>query len=340
LLRLLPLIKGSFLTTAELDRLTLRIWGSPPDYKACPETGLLKYLYFTLPAPDPAAVVALVRKTLFEAQGEHLLDAAMLADIASAAGAVKPPQFPEPSQAVDYFGRLVAWRPQSKDKDFFGWANMTQKQLGEMMGGALSRSIVPTLPKESLTEANFAKLLAFWSDVESPEVITSFVFFAVADESFVERTERLIRKALQDRAHNKVANASHALLKWRELSQGAPVLALVSRMVYLIESGRSIGLTALLWTTREMLDRNWLTDEHIKVLTGILPSLYEDASYDHVEPSSHDAVSVSLVRAACVKLAHRLLDGSEAKDAALLRTVECARTDPLPEVRFAETSLA
>lgn len=67
----------------------------------------------------------------------------------------------------------------------------------------------------------------------------------------------------------------------------------------------------------------------------ILPVIFDNTDYRIISEASREAVSVSLLRSACVRLAKDILNESQDKNSELLRVLEEAREDALPEVRFA-----
>jgi hypothetical protein len=142
---------------------------------------------------------------------------------------------------------------------------------------------------------------------------------------------------MQGRAAHEVGWSANALYKWKELSTSGkappPPGDLLSKMIYVIESGRTTGLGSLLWYAGEMLKKNWLSSADIDTLADCLPDLFDAADYRRIRPSSGEAVSASLIRATCVKLALDVLKVAPLEK--LTAMIEMARDDPLPEVRFA-----
>lgn len=334
--RLLPLIGKGFLTTEELNKISQQVWGSEPDLNNLPETGLLKYVLLEIPSPDPSAVNALVRRYLFEAKNPNLLSPELLMDITNAAQAENIKEFPSADQAVDYFEQLVAWRPNRETNDILGFAQKEERQLAEFAGSVLARSVVPVLPSEGLTEENFQKLVAFYSEVEAPETLIAFPYFAIANEIFIEPLERLIRQGLQSDVANKLAYASYALLTWRDQKESPVIDRLIVRLVYLMGANRISGLPALLWTANQMYCKKYLPDESIESLIEILPVIFDNTGYRNISPSGRESVSVSFVRAACVRLSRDIINNGEHQNEELLRILEEATQDALPEVRFAD----
>lgn len=336
LLRLLPLIEKGFLTDRELNKIAQKVWGDKPDLSTLPETGLLKYVLLEIPSPNPSTVKALVRHYLFGEKNRNLLSLELLMDIANAAQAGNIKEFPAADQAADYFDQLVVWRPSRRSNDMLGFAQNEERQLTDLVGQVLARSVVPALPSEGLNEENFQKLYAFYSEVEAPEILIAFTYFSVADKIFIERVEKLIRQGLQSDDANKLAYASYALLIWRNRKESAAIDRLILRLVYLIGANRMTGLSALLWTANQMYCKKYLSDESIESLVEILPIIFDSADYRNISPFARESVSISFVRAACVRLARDIVSNGESQNDELLRIVKEAEQDALPEVRFAE----
>lgn len=335
LLRLLPLLEHEFLTYGEHQKITEKIWGASPGNPTLPETGLVRYVVLVLPSYDVNRTRDLVRTHLFDADDAKLFDPSLLSDIAGAALAEKVKEMPANEQALNYFNRLVMWRPRQNENDLFGLSTYKEKQTRELIGKVLAHSVVPSLSSDALTDENLEKLLSFHREVGSQETVMAFVYFAVADQRFDYRAEDAIRKGLQHKDSNNVAYASYALLKWTDLSGQSVTAKLISTLIYMIGSSRSVGLPAMLWTANQMYNKSHLSERDVDELVRTLPVIFDEASYRNVLHASRDAVSISLLRAACVRLARDLIEASKIQDEALLRVLEEARNDPLPEVRFA-----
>lgn len=141
---------------------------------------------------------------------------------------------------------------------------------------------------------------------------------------------------MQGKNSSKVAYSAHALLKWRELTNSSLISKLISKLIYLIESGRTVGLAELLWVANRMYNKNWLSEEQLIVLVDSIPTIFDGTDYNFIHHSSRDAVSVSFIRVACVKLAKKILSKTNNQYDELAMVLEEARRDSLPEVRFAE----
>jgi CRISPR/Cas system-associated exonuclease Cas4 (RecB family) len=101
-----------------------------------------------------------------------------------------------------------------------------------------------------------------------------------------------------------------------------------------VETRRGIGLNALLHCVRKLVEMNKLQPDESERLNMALGDLINETAYDKIDFESREAISVSLVRAECVRLARALED----RGTATIYTatwLSGAEGDPLPEVRYA-----
>lgn len=340
LLRLLPLVKSNFLTKAESEKISEKIWGANPEYNKVPDTGLYTYVLLELPAPDRSKVRDLVRRNLFRSSNDYLFNRQKLTDLISAACDENIRECPSEEESVDLFDKLLKWKKIAEDDSPLAFSKQENRHMARLIGETLSRCVMPTFPKSELTEENFEKLNHLYNKLESSESLPAFVYFAAANDEFAPRAEKLIRQAFQSQDANMIAHASRAVLRWRDLESCSMVDRLILRLVYLIESNRTLGLSALLWTANEMLKKGYLAHPEVGLLAEMTPIIFDDADYRNVSHLSRESVSVSLVRAECVKLANNLLSKCETNHDELLRIQTEGRIDALPEVRFACSGLS
>lgn len=337
LLRLLPLVRAGFLKQDELNALAARIWGATPDYLSLPDTGLLSHALLSLPAPDKQKVADLFRRTVFGCSSSHFLTHANLSALTGAARLGKNSLFPTEDQARDCFDALASWRPKEGENDFLGFRASNNKEIMERAGEALASSIVPSLASQDIDEIRYKNLLSFYEETKSPAVIPAFPYFTNLGSDFSSAVEKIIRKGIHSRSSHEVGWSAEALLRWKRLSiegkaEPAPS-SLVSKIIYLIESGRTTGLHSLLHYAGEFLKSGWLSQADLDVLVESIPELFDAADYNEIKPNSPEAITASLVREACVKLAMQILKNSPSQK--LEAMVSRAKQDALPEVRFA-----
>ena len=352
--RLLPLVENEdFLTQPERANLAVAIWGSEPDYKNLPETGLYPHALLLFPVLDQSRSELAVRQYLYEQSEDILLGTkkelrqfpspeikqaiSVYTGIANAAVNERTHLFPTSDEALVLFDKLVIWRPKIEEDDFFGFATSNRKQLTASIGKALSYAISPALSDEAKTIERFEQLKLFAEQVEGAfTVIPALVYFVNKGDTVALQIEKIIQKFMQDRDPNKVAYSTIAMQKWAEFvkdERPKQLLRLISRLIVMIESGRTVGLQQLIWLAEELLKKQWLTDAQVVTLIEATPNAFNAANYKKIDPSSGEAVSASSVREACVKLATALL-GTNPNVSDLLRLLQESEDDALPEVRF------
>lgn len=355
LLRLLPLVqKEGFLTKDERDKLAKSIWGNEPTYQDLPNTGLFPHALLLLPSPDVEHVKALVRFYLYEHGEDVLADTQrelrsypsqeiqraveVYTSMANAAANEAMRLFPTPEQALALFDRLVMWRPKIEKDDFLGTASSERKRLIESIGNALSYAIAPALSDEVKIIERLEQLKAFNEEIEGAiSVLPAFVYFARINDSVASAIEKLIQNALQGRDASEVSYAAIALQKWIGLSEAtcAPQLTrLVSRLITIIESGRTVGLQQLIWATGKLFKNERLSEDQVATLIEAISNAFNVADYANIEPNSREAISASSIREACVKLANILIS-QYPDNLSLQNLLNESKMDALPEVRFA-----
>ena len=354
LLRLLPLVKEKFLTPPENEQLAKAIWGNEPNYQELPKTDFYAYTLLLLPTLDAVRVKELVCRHLYEHSEEVLTDtqneirsspsaeirrATMIyVGIANAALHEETRLFPTPQKASELFDRLVKFRPQFEKDDFLGFANDDRKRLIQRIGDALAYAIVPALSNEAKTIGRFEQLKAFYEEIEAVySVLPAFVYFGCINVEIAAIVEKIIRKSLQGRDAIEVNYAAIAIQKWIEIPESENSIqlnSLTARLIVIIESGRTVGLQQLIWVAGELFTNKRLFEDQIRTLIEATQNVFNAADYSNIEPNSREAISASSIREACVKLAKTLFN--KYPDESLLKELlENAKTDALPEVRFA-----
>jgi len=337
LLRLLPLITNGILTDKELGSLAIKIWGANPEYKVLPITGLYSHVLLTLPAMNRNKANALISTSMFDADDSLFFTSPHLSGLIGAAASKPDSLFPSNEQAVKCFDRLVSWRPLTTGNDLLGIQSQTQNVLIEDIAKTISYSIMPSLDANNITMQRFEKVLAIFTEIGAFPVIVSLPYCTGLHSNNVAIVEKAIRKGMQGQSAHEIGWSVQALYKWKELSDigniPPPSDSVISKMIYLIESGRTVGLHSLLWYAGEIFKNNWLSANDVDVLADCLPDLFDAADYKNIKPTSQEAVTASLIREICVKLAVDLI--STAPSEKLTAMIESSVIDALPEVRFA-----
>lgn len=335
LLRLVPLVKSGFLDKEELRRLGGAIWSLPIGKEGVPSTGLLRSALLSLPSPDRKKTMDLVRRSLFDGATPILINEESLTSMVRVALDAEEPVLPDAAQAVQIFDKLVLWRPKEDFGNPFAAALSNGRFFGRSIARALGEVIVPCMNSLDLTVERFEKILQFMSDTDTSSSLLAVVSFRSSDAKVVERVARLVREGLLDSRPDYVAFASHALCKWRERENHDMVLTLVSRLVHMVDTGRSPNLSALLQVCEKLLRQGLLRTEDVELLVQSIPSIFDRLCYERIDPVGREAIDASIVRAACVRLAKTLCESPRWTTRELELMLSNAKEDALPEVRFA-----
>ncbi len=354
LLRLAYLAIHNALLPGERESLAQALWserddGVPPLPK---RTGLSINVVAKLPAPAGTDAEGSVRTRLFDASLPEILAApAALGSEAAAApvnyirsvvGAAQDKLSPTPEQAVRLFDQMAAWRPATTadPRDPLGASLLRNfnDAIRAPLGDALSLTIAPSMDAADRTKDRARALLALVEEASVRRVRAALPLFAPAGAPADEQIVQSIRRGLTGPGFDDVAGAAAAVETWVKLEAAgtAPPLPdqIIERVISGVETRFEAGLTALLHCCRRMAEAHKLSPDHFARISAGLGDLLVEAAYDRIDPESRAAVSVSLIRAECIRLA-RTLEQMRPGDPNASAWLEVANTDPLPEVRFA-----
>lgn len=332
--RLAPLVDSGFLTKGELEQIASRLWDHLPEGQVLPNVGLRSFAFAILPSKQPEAVKRRIRDKLYEIEDSSAYRPEHLDDILGASRLKDNSLAPNVEQAKRLFNALTDWRPDDRGIDIPFFSDDSDVTL--LVGEALSYSIVPSLEQADINDHNFDRLYALYENVGPVSLAGAFVCFAGLSDSHEDQVERVIRLGLQSRDTNEVSYAANALVQWCATSESDTPRKLATKMIYLVESGKKIGLSSLIRSARKLIIEKELSSEGRYTLMECLPSIFESTDYARIEPDSREAISVSVVRAEIIKVSKELcrLNDGEISDS-LKSIIEAGERDPLPEVRFA-----
>lgn len=339
-LRLCYLNEADLLLPAEREAYGKALWAQQDPKTHLPSgTNLLAHTFLHLPAPDPSVALRYFTDILFKASPNELLTESALMAVNGAATSVKgrsetlcPPR----EDALRMFDAISALQPAQTSP--FGTDGM-RKRVARQIGPALARAIMPTLTPADYTDDRIEGLFRLIETGLVPSVIGVLPFVALNRRESEERAIKTIRRALVGRNLDEITGAVSAIDRWMSLPESAnyPLpRSIAEQVVVAITSRRETNLGNLIWCARRLLIAGVLSLEHRASLVEALGGLFEETKYDNVTSSSRLAISLSVLRGECVKLAKKLSDLGM-QDPALEQWLEVGRTDPLPEVRWALT---
>jgi len=313
-------------------------------------TGILSSTFARLPAGDGIDARARVMARLFEPNLRQVMQ--LQAPIDSSSFAKKHEHLLSlvntnhasltlpANVAVRMFDEIVAWEPQSLDgKSPFAASFIKNFNDGirSSAGELLTIVVVPSMQSEERTEERAQVLLAFIRRAQSWRSLGALPHFVAASPMLTNDLLSVIRTGLVSSEFQQVGNAAMAVTRWAKLVHDGtlPELPrpLVEQLIATIETRQEAGLQPMLGAALSLLEENFLATEDSSRLMKVLEKIRLEFRYDDVDFDSARAVSISLVRAECVKLAAALKD-LVANESTLQAWLDEAKSDPLPEVRF------
>ena len=349
ILRLAHLAMQDALTPTERDAFGQALWsqldsGDPPLPQG---TELFPHMFADLPAPPAVDGRKSVRERLYRVQDIGLRD--RLASIAAATSGRKMEIVlkPTPEQAVNAFDAIIRLRSATKDAESPIAETLTRgarMAARRHIGVALALSIVPSIRAEDRTVERAEKLVSLISELPCPIAVAALPYFTSNGASIAAQIVYRIRRAIFGRTFEDVAGADAAIRAWLEIERsgegGALPRPLIDRVIVAVESTRDLGLYLLISCIRRLVESGKLEQEDYGRIDSVLEDLIDDTAYTNpkIDAEGEKAISLSLVRAECVRLSETLrqrgMDWVNVK-----RWLDVGATDPLPEVRFALRNL-
>jgi hypothetical protein len=246
-------------------------------------------------------------------------------------------------RAAQMFDEIVAWEFQKVKDDRDPFAVSFAKNFNDAIrlaaGYLLTVAIAPAIRADQRTVERARALIAFIGRAQSWTSMQALPHFLASATEVTDEIISVLRVGLLGSDSQQVGSAAQAIVGWAQLVRNGtlPQLpqALVERLMATIEVRRAIGLTAMLGAALKLLNLDFLRAEDLKRLTETILEI-RGVRYKDVALNTMEAVSASLVRAECVKLAVALKERG-ADDGALQAWIDDAKNDPLPEVRFSLT---
>ena len=243
--------------------------------------------------------------------------------------------------AVRIFDEIIVWEQQTTDRqDPFATSFVKGFNDGMRLsaGYLLTMAVVPAMRAEQRTDQRARNLMAFLTRTRSWTSLGALPLFLPSAQGASDEITLIIRRGLIGAESQHVGSAALAITGWAKLVRDGTVpelpRSLVEQLIATIETCREIGLPAMLNAARTLVKDDFLLGEDLKRLMQTISMIRSEFRYENVEFDTMRAVSVSLVRAECVKLA-AALKGCGADDGTLQGWIDEAKSDPLPEVRFA-----
>ena len=337
LLRLIPLAQNKLLHAEELALLGEKIWKSTNEDKLPLFKDIYPFAWLLLPSNNPTKTRQNISDLLFNSEGILPLEMQLIS--ISSATTLESPLFPNSTQAINLFKKLLSWKPEVEDQDdpFHSTASRNSNLLRNI-GEVLARSIAPSLKNKHLKNVkNFDAILSLAKEHETTHALAALPYFLLPEkEKRANEIETIIRQNFFSSDYLSVTASVFAIFNWMKLSHQNKIRYpehLTSMLLFSIEAGRTIGLTSVLYYIRKFISNKWLNQNEIEHLSNLLPILFSNMHYEKAYVDRSIEVSVPIIRVEIVKTVKKLntINPSDA----LSNLIEEAKKDLLPEVRSA-----
>ncbi len=313
-------------------------------------TNLLAAMFAQLPAPKTIDKEKLVRAYLFDCDIVEILSPSgalssrdienRLNHLQAITATAQGPLRPTADQAARMFDTIVRWRPPASALSDAIRAELLRPlyESARTLGEVLRTVATPSLQSSDRTSQRAGALLAFLYEVPGSTAAAVLPHFLGADDDLRAKIVGGIQQAISARTDEEVGGGVMAGEEWsaRAARGASPPFPprLADRLISAIESRREIGMRLVLRGLRRLIAAGLVEDSDRLRVSRMLGELLVEQQYERIDLDSREAVSVSLVRAECVRLARALEDaGTRGPDGT--GWLNAAPSDPLPEVRFA-----
>lgn len=351
--RLAYLALKDALKPSERENFAVALWGKM-DNSTEPlpaDTQLLASTVAGLPAPAGIDPTARVKARIFDRDLRDVMDYSGQVDLRVLSEKQNhlislyntgPLGLSMPAErATELFDQVIAWNPSAIADDFFaaGFKQNFDDFIRRQVGEALTFAIVPAMTSEDRNEPRVRALLSFIDRTKSWRAIAVLPNFLVSVPTMEETIVVVIHRGLSAAEYVRISGAATALIQWSHLICTGVMKSisrrLTEQLLSMIETRQEEGLHVLLNAAVILVEDGTLSEDDMARLKNTLSDLRQETKYSSILLNSRRAVSISLVRQQCVRLARLLKQKILDDDGTLAGWLEEGRSDPLPEVRLA-----
>jgi hypothetical protein len=338
--RLARLYIGGALNFAEAERFGKALWSRRNSDTDLPsDTSFYSHMFLLLPSPDKQAT-----RALFMAHSHAPLSAHCLVSLAGATRKQKDGSRGlelTKEETLDLLRAILEWHPKNEPEFDLGNIRRENEQSRQAIGAVMANAVLPSLASGDLTPDVISNCLSLIETNVAPSMTQGLPELVRIQPSLLERAANVILQMMISRDRDKNSAGFHAVYRWVDIAkQGtAPAVPrrLVDAVVNIVETRREPGLFHALTNSLHFLDEGILTQLDCERLIAALGLIFIETGYSQQNSNEMETISITLVRAAAVRLAgcfkrHGMCDDR------LMQLLADAELDPMPEVRFATES--
>lgn len=335
ILKLLPLFKQGILKADERNAFRDALWAQVDKDGALPRnSNTFPFVFLNGPEPLHGSVAASFR---FEVVDQ--LAAGNFSETSWTALAALPKEYPkthEIFEARDAEAILnqVLDNPSKPSKDHEN--DYRQHEGARALGRAMANTLMPALRQLAFSEGSAIKLLSLADPITCPELMQALPEITFHHPEFetqiIERVRRSLASSQAEQAHAAIS-AAIAWSNFASQTERKYPAVLATEIANVCLARRPRSLYGALYAAFQLARNQQFSNDDQAKLAATLDLLLVEADYQNVEHDDPLAMTLSLVRKECVKLADALSNAGVKSDA-ITSWLDLA-DDPMPEVRFA-----
>lgn len=335
-LRLTNLCLAGALSAEEGKRFGDALWLRRDLHDMPADTNLYSHIFLLLPSPDPTAVVRSFNSVAHEPSPAHSLIAISRAKTIDKDGLQRSFLTAERAQAI--FKDILEWQPREQRPHDFGASHQENALFKKAAGAALADAVLPALSAATLDQQTVDRIFALVEERVIPTVAQALPELTKMLPCIEARAVRAILRAMMSIDSDSSWAGFNALLRWMKMNQMGilPTIPrrLLDSVVSVIEMRREPALLHALTLAPQLLKMNVLTHDDEERLASALEFILIETCYEDQNLNDRSMTTFTLKRAAAVKVADALQQKGNT-DTTVVRWLQSAKQDPLPEVRYA-----
>lgn len=338
--RLARLYIGGALNSAEAEGFGKALWSRRKSNSDLPtDTSFYAHMFLLLPSPDKHAT-----RSLFMARSHDPSSAHYLVSLAGATRRQKDGSRGlelTKEETLEWLRAILHWHPKNEPEFDLGNIRRENEQSRQAIGAVMANAVLPSLASGDLTSDVISNCFSLIETNVAPSVTQGLPELVRIQPSLLERATNVILQMMISRDRDKNSAGFHAVYRWVDIAkQGtgpAVPRRLVDSVVDIVETRREPGLFHALTNSLHFLDEGILTQLDCERLVAALGLIFIETGYSQQNSNEIETISITLVRAAAVRLAGCLKRHGMCDDR-LMQLLTDAELDPMPEVRFATAS--
>jgi hypothetical protein len=328
-LRLTMLAEAGILDSSEQTEFGVALWSRRASNEEFPiDTNLYSHVFLRFPGPSSKEAERIFRSKISTEVTAKGLSEEFLISLHGSRRTIAL----STGEALTVLDAILAWKPKEVQLDL-GHIERRNRGIARWVGPALVDAILPVLDLQAIGTQRLDSLYQFIESGCASSAVMALPEMLRIDTERTAEAIKLIHRAILSSEPDVTYAGFAAIARWKERLRSLPG-ELTQAVVVVATTRREPGLVHALDALAKYVSERSLSDYDKWRLADALDLLHAETAYENLTESNEKAITLTLVRAASVRLAHELKKsgtGHKSVDAWLDR----AKSDPMPEVRYA-----